>query len=181
MENQNYVTFPNQRVINVHRKPLDADFLGIKNENWMEACHQLSPHSMMLYFYFAANKDNYHFAFSPEAVHKEIGMAKSTCHDQFKNLVKKGYLVQRKDSNIYDFYEKPIRQTNTENADTADSFESTSVEQVNPSESREINNNKYYINNAPKTEQAQSSVTEKKDSISAKMILEALNSDKFVF
>ena len=108
-------------------------------------------------------------------------MAKSTCHDQFKNLVNKGYLVQRKDSNIYDFYEKPIRQTNTENANTAYSFESSSGEQVNPSESREINNNKYYINNAPKTEQAQSSVIEKKDNISAKMILDSLNSDKFVF
>lgn len=108
----------------------------------MAASKDLTPHSMMLYFYFAANSNNYQFAFSPEAVLKEIGMPKSTCHDQLKNLISKGYLVQRGGGNIYDFYEKPIRQTNTENADTADSFVCTPAEQANPSESIEINNSR---------------------------------------
>ncbi len=27
-------TFPNQRMVRVHREPIKSDFLGIKNENW---------------------------------------------------------------------------------------------------------------------------------------------------
>ena len=27
-------TFPNQRIVTVHREPAKSDFLGIKNENW---------------------------------------------------------------------------------------------------------------------------------------------------
>ena len=30
-------TFPNQRMITVHRETLIGDFLGIKNENWQAA------------------------------------------------------------------------------------------------------------------------------------------------
>lgn len=28
------ITFPNQRMVKVHRESAKADFLGIKNENW---------------------------------------------------------------------------------------------------------------------------------------------------
>ena len=28
------VTFPNQRMIRIHRESAKTDFLGIKNENW---------------------------------------------------------------------------------------------------------------------------------------------------
>ena len=147
----------------------------------MAASRDLSPHSMMLYFYFAANRDNYQFAFSPEAVNKAIGMAKSTCHDQLKNLINKGYLIQRGGSNIYDFYERPTRATLKDVCGTADSFCYTPAEQDNPSESIEINNNKYFINNTPKAEQAQPSVAEKEYNISSKVLLDALNSDGFVF
>ena len=27
-------TFPNQRIVNIHREPAKSDFLGIKNANW---------------------------------------------------------------------------------------------------------------------------------------------------
>ena len=27
-------TFPNQRIVKVHREKVTTDFLGIKNENW---------------------------------------------------------------------------------------------------------------------------------------------------
>ena len=64
---------------------------------------------MMLYFYFAANADNYTFALSPAAVNKAIGMANSTYRDQFKNLENKGYLV-RVSGNQYVFYEKPHKE-----------------------------------------------------------------------
>ena len=73
---------------------------------------------MMLYFYLASNKDNYTFALSPAAVRQAIGMARSTYHDQFHNLVDKGYLV-RVSGNQYVFYEKPHTSPESNNIATS--------------------------------------------------------------
>lgn len=99
-------TVANQRTVRVHRERASADFLGIKNENWKAAARDLKPHALLLYLYFAANADNYEFALSPAAITAEIGMPRSTYHDQFKVLVNKGYLVNTH-GNTYDFFEKP--------------------------------------------------------------------------
>jgi len=61
-------TFPNQRMVCVHRERASADFLGIKNENWMAAARDLSAHALKLYLYLASNADNYKLALSPAAV-----------------------------------------------------------------------------------------------------------------
>lgn len=100
------VTFPNQRLVKVHRESAKADFLGIKNENWQAASRDLGAHALLLYLYFAANADNYTLALSPVAVRQAIGMARSTYHDQFSKLVDKGYLVPTH-GNTYDFFEVP--------------------------------------------------------------------------
>ena len=99
-------TVANQRTVCVHRERPSADFLGIKNENWKAAARDMSPHALKLYLYLAANADNYTFALSPAAITEEIGMPRSTYHDQFKVLVNKGYLVNTH-GNTYDFFEKP--------------------------------------------------------------------------
>ena len=52
-------------------------------------------------------------------------MPVSTYRDQFVKLVDKGYLVQRKESNIYDFYEIPQRVTHTEPIETIDGLDFT--------------------------------------------------------
>ena len=88
------VTYPHQRVINIHREPINTDFLGIKNENWQAAARDLKPFGCMLYLYLAANRDNFKLALSPAAVRQAIGMAQSTYRDQFNILLEKGYLVQ---------------------------------------------------------------------------------------
>ena len=117
-ENPNFVSVPNQRIITVKRETPKSDFLGIKNENWQAAARNLTPHAMMLYFYLASNKDNYTFALSPAAVRQAIGMARSTYHDQFHNLVDKGYLV-RVSGNQYVFYEKPHTSPESNNVATS--------------------------------------------------------------
>ena len=119
--NSTFVSVPNQRIVTVKREPAKCDFLGIKNENWQAAARNLSPHSMMLYFYFAANADNYTFALSPAAVNKAIGMANSTYRDQFKNLENKGYLV-RVSGNQYVFYEKPHKEEKPTDVNTNQKF-----------------------------------------------------------
>ena len=144
-------TFPNQRMITIHREEVKSDFLGIKNENWQAASRDLGAHALRLYLYLAANADNYSFALSPADIRQRIGMPNSTYRDQFMILVDKGYLVQS-GSNKYDFYEvpqtrhAPIQNENCaphgidfENA-TNDGFSQTATAQDTTGKDREINN-----------------------------------------
>ena len=144
-------TFPNQRIITIHREPAKTDFLGIKNENWQAASRDLGAHALRLYLYLAANKDCYNLALSPADIRQSIGMPNSTYRDQFLILVDKGYLVQS-GSNKFDFYEvpqtrhAPIKNENCatlgidfENA-TADGFSQTPNAQDTTGKDIEINN-----------------------------------------
>ena len=107
-------TFPNQRMIKIHRESVKTDFLGIKNENWQAASRDLGAHALMLYLYLASNANNYTVALSPAAVRQAIGMARSTYHDQFHKLVDRGYLVPSH-GNTYEFYEVPQAATQARN------------------------------------------------------------------
>lgn len=100
------ITYPNQRLVRIHRESAKTDFLGIKNENWQAASRDLGAHALQLYLYLASNANNYTSALSPVAVRQAIGMARSTYHDQFHKLVDKGYLVPGT-GNTFDFYEVP--------------------------------------------------------------------------
>ena len=144
-------TYPNQRMIHVHREPAKSDFLGIKNENWQAASRDLGAHALRLYLYLAANANNYTFALSPADIRQRIGIPNSTYRDQFLILVDKGYLVQS-GNNKFDFYEipqtrhAPIQNENCaphgidfENA-TNDGFSQTPTAQDNTAKDREINN-----------------------------------------
>lgn len=99
-------TFPNQRIIKIYREPVKSDFLGIKNDNWQAASRQLGPHALRLYLYLAANADKYVMALSPASIEREIGMPRSTYHDQFRKLISQGYILDH-NNNRYSFYEKP--------------------------------------------------------------------------
>ena len=99
-------TYPNQRMIHIHREMPKTDFLGIKNENWQAAARDLGAHALMLYLYLASNADGFNLALSPVAVRQATGMPRSTYQDQFVKLVDKGYLVQA-NGNGYNFFEKP--------------------------------------------------------------------------
>ena len=107
------ITFPNQRMVRVHRERAASDFLGIKNENWQAASRDLGAHALQLYLYLASNANNYTVALSPVAVRQAIGMARSTYHDQFHKLVDRGYLVPS-NGNTFEFYEVPQAATQTQ-------------------------------------------------------------------
>ena len=150
------ITYPNQRLVKIHRESAKTDFLGIKNENWQAASRDLGAHALQLYLYLASNANNYTSALSPVAVRQAIGMARSTYHDQFHKLVDKGYLVPGT-GNTYDFYEVPQTATQTRNTTSAggqdfeecprtDSAGSPGGYTVLP-EDREINNNTIQPNN----------------------------------
>ena len=104
-------TVPNQRVIKIHRDmpgKMEGNFLLIKKHNLYEAYKKLNATALCLYIYLAGNKEGFNLEFSPRAIHEEMGLPESTCRDQFKVLVQKGYLVSKHEgSNIFDFYEIP--------------------------------------------------------------------------
>ena len=110
-----YYSFPNQRVVKVHREAAKSDFLGIKNENWQAASRDLGAHALQLYLYLASNADGYNLALSPAAVRQAIGMARSTYHDQFHKLIDRGYLVPSH-GNTFEFYEVPKADTQSKKA-----------------------------------------------------------------
>ena len=86
----------------------EGNFLLIKKSNLYEAYRTLNATALCLYLFLAGNKDGFNLEYSPKAIHAEMGLPESTCRDQFKVLVDKGFLVPKHEgSNIYDFYEKP--------------------------------------------------------------------------
>lgn len=118
-------TVPNQRLVEIHRERATSDFLGIKNISWQSAARDLGAHALMLYLYFASNANGFTLALSPVAIRQAVGMPASTYRDQFVKLLDKGYLVQRGNSNTYDFYETPQRVTHTTANDTTDGYDFT--------------------------------------------------------
>ncbi len=157
----NIVTYPNQRVINIHREAAKSDFLGIKNENWQAAARDLGAHALMLYMYLAANADGFNLALSPAAVRQATGMPRSTYQDQFIKLIDKGYLVQGS-GNVYNFFETPqtSHASNQASITTQKTVDVLNFEECPldvscvdraapnvPTKDIEINNNEIQINN----------------------------------
>ena len=102
------VSFPNQKVFRIHKEKPAGAFLMISKDNFYNAYQDLDYAGTILYLYIASNCDGYELSFSPQAVHDTLGMPESTCRDQVKKLIEKGYLIQKSDnSNIFDFYEIP--------------------------------------------------------------------------
>lgn len=162
-------TVPNQRLVAIHRERVASDFLGIKNSSWQAAARDLGAQALMLYLYFASNANGFMLALSPAAVRQATGMPPSTYRDQFPKLLDRGYLVQRGNSNTYDFYETPQRATHTEKDNTADGYDFTAdafgtPQAVNDeaAEDIEININKTNtINNCGVEKQVSPTPTEK--------------------
>ncbi|MGN0803838.1 MAG: hypothetical protein ACI4MS_00455 [Candidatus Coproplasma sp.] len=101
-------TSPNQKIITINREKCAEPFVYMTKENMVNAYKDINATALYLYMLLASNKDKYQFALSPKAILNQYGMPVSTCQDQVKKLIDKGYLIQRKEgSNLYDFYEIP--------------------------------------------------------------------------
>ena len=113
-------TVPNQKVVHINRdmpEKNEGNFLLIKKDNLYAAYRDLNATALCLYLYLAGNMDGFNLALSPKASHAEMGMPESTCKDQIKVLIHKGYLVPKSEgSNVYDFYETPRGRKKAETA-----------------------------------------------------------------
>lgn len=73
----------------------------------MNASRLLGAHALRLYLYLASNANNFELALSPSAIERDLGMSRSTYHDQFRKLVNSGFLVPSANGSRFDFYELP--------------------------------------------------------------------------
>lgn len=107
MSETKFETVPNQRIFVIHREDKGNNFIAINKLNFSKAYRDMSktPAALGLYIWLVGNQDKYKFAFSPQAVENQLGMARSSCHGAIARLAELGYLVQREDSNVWDFYE----------------------------------------------------------------------------
>ena len=142
-----FATVPNQRIVHIHRdlpNYKEGYYLSVKKENFAKAYRNLNATGFVLWLYFASNTDNYNLAFSPQAVNNDIGMPISTCRDQIKLLIEKGYLVPHSEgSNVYDFYENG--QTPSANSDKLRSEKTQDNREINNIEIGKTNNIEWYF------------------------------------
>ena len=102
------VSYPNQRVIIVHRaKKNERNFIQLDKENSAIALAQLSYPEFKLWFYLCGNADNYHLALSPADMEDKVALARSSYYKAFSGLLDKGYLVLAQ-GNLYHFYEHAV-------------------------------------------------------------------------
>ena len=144
-------SYPNQRIVHIHRDPLNKKdgFLSINNDNWKYAARVLNAPAFMLYIYLASNKDNYVLSLSPTAIQREIGMPRSTYHDQLRKLESLGFLVHE-ETGLH-FYEDPRAETRIQTVRVSDAekgskcptavYPCTAAATKSPPEDIEINNN----------------------------------------
>ena len=96
----------NQKSVCIHKPRVEANFLQIANEDWMQANKTLKPFGLQLYLYLASNNNEYQFALSPAAAEEYAGIKSTTFHKYLRLLEIEGYLVRRNGS-LYDFYTTP--------------------------------------------------------------------------
>ena len=104
------MTVPNQRIIKIHKDNKQKDPFVSLNLDTIASVYKDLGSAYAFYFYLClcGNADGFSLEFSPQYFKDRFGLPISTTHDQFKKLLAKGYLVQKKEnSNIYDFYYKP--------------------------------------------------------------------------
>lgn len=103
-------TVPNQRIIKINKSPTDKQHLYTTNnlQALFDAMYNLTSHcGFKLYMYLAKNQNNYDLALSSTDFCKSACCSMSAYNTAFKELVEKGYLIQKAGTkNIFTFVDK---------------------------------------------------------------------------
>jgi predicted transcriptional regulator len=102
------ITYPNQKVICVHKIPVNNKELYTQiNLNAInKALETLSGNAFKLFIYIAKNQNNHKFALSCSDIIKKLNISNKTYYNAFKELISTGYIQQTdEDSNYYIFNE----------------------------------------------------------------------------
>jgi len=116
-------TVANQKVVIIHKRNLDANFLQLSKDDMYTAANELSGAGFKVYLYLAANANGFELALSKTAIETAMKVSKSSYYNALKELEGKGYLVNEH-GNVYSFHEQP------RTFQKSDSGGKTCVEQV---------------------------------------------------
>lgn len=100
---------PNQRKITTHKNKANREniYAVISTESLSYAMSVLTHSGLRLWLYLAKNQDKYTFWLSPIDVGKFTGLSVASYRRAFAELKGKGFLIQSKKKNCFDFYETP--------------------------------------------------------------------------
>jgi DNA replication protein DnaD len=98
------ITHPNQKVITISKQPMRGHFVQINKDDLIIASQFLSPTGFKLWTFLNFHKQEYKFAFSPEAYRRVLKLSLTTIRKAVEELVSKNYLYLKKaGSNEYIF------------------------------------------------------------------------------
>jgi len=101
-------TYPNQKMITIHKDPVKENFLQVNICEWQEAFATLPRISFGLYLYLCGNQDKFHLALSSVDVQKSLGVSDSSYRRAVEDLLAAGYLMMRNgNEHTLDFYTTP--------------------------------------------------------------------------
>ena len=102
------LSFPNQKMITIHKDPVKENFLQVNICEWQEAFATLPRISFGLYLYLCGNQDKFHLALSSVDVQKSLGVSDSSYRRAVEDLLAAGYLMMRNgNEHTLDFYTTP--------------------------------------------------------------------------
>ena len=88
---------PNQKAIRVKKETSNSEHIfGIFNRNaTQKALKELKPSAFKLWAWINLNQDNYEFGLSNKVIKDECGLGKDAYNSAVKELIEKGFLVER--------------------------------------------------------------------------------------
>ena len=86
------MSYPNQRIVIIHKEKKTNNFLQIENRSWQEAWIKLKPAAFKIYLLLASNGNNFHLELSQAYVEKVLQIKKTAYHDGLNQLEQEGYL-----------------------------------------------------------------------------------------
>ena len=102
-------SFPNQKLITVHKPEYKGNFVQIGIDEWQEAFVKLPARiSFGLYLHLCGNADGFPLALSSVDVQKSLGVSDSSYRRAVEDLLAAGYLMMRNgNEHTLDFYTTP--------------------------------------------------------------------------
>ena len=101
------VSYPNQKIVTIHKDKYYQDFLQVGKDEWMYAYSTLNRGAFGLYLYLCGNMNGYRFALSSVAVQNALDVSDSTYRRAVESLLEAGYLIMDGNKHVLHFYAKP--------------------------------------------------------------------------
>ena len=101
-------SFPNQKLITIHKPEYTGNFVQVSFEEWQLAFATLPRISFGLYLYLCGNQNNFNLALSSADVQHCLNVSDSSYRRAVEDLLAAGYLMMRNgNEHTLDFYTTP--------------------------------------------------------------------------